>query len=66
MSGVIFSSDGNRSTDDVSPRKKSREKIVYPFTDDTAMARSVAASLIANNDLNSKDMAKRYFCLIDL
>ncbi len=31
------------------------------FTDDTAMARSIAASLIEHNgELNARDMAKRY------
>ena len=31
----------------------------YEFTDDTAMARSVAKSLIQHNKLNVSDMAKR-------
>ena len=48
-------------TDDAeSPKKKSRKKLIYPFTDDTAMARSVARSLIANKELDARDMARRY------
>ncbi|KAL3863996.1 hypothetical protein ACJMK2_005712 [Sinanodonta woodiana] len=40
--------------EDRQPRK------IYKFTDDTAMARSVAASLIEENGLNVKDMARRF------
>lgn len=32
----------------------------WTYTDDTAMARSVAASLIHNKGLDEKDMARRY------
>lgn len=43
-----------------SPSKKSGKKLMYAFTDDTAMARSVARSLIVKKDLDSRDMARRF------
>ncbi|XP_045190282.2 ADP-ribosylhydrolase ARH3-like [Mercenaria mercenaria] len=39
---------------------KKQKKDFYEFTDDSAMARSVAKSLIQNNGLDVKDMAKRF------
>ncbi|WAR20803.1 ADPRS-like protein [Mya arenaria] len=45
--------------DDSLPAKKKR-KGEYSFTDDTAMARSVAKSLIQHNQLNAKHLAQRF------
>ncbi|KAK3095103.1 hypothetical protein FSP39_010370 [Pinctada imbricata] len=40
--------------------KKDKKKKVWEFTDDTAMTRSVARSLIAHPDFSSVDMAKKF------
>ena len=40
--------------------KSSRSLQIYGYTDDTAMMKSVAGSLIANNGFDAHDMAKRF------
>ncbi|XP_060599900.1 ADP-ribosylhydrolase ARH3-like [Ruditapes philippinarum] len=47
-------------TDHASTEAKKRKKEFFEYTDDSAMARNVAKSLIQNNGLDTKDMARRY------
>ncbi|XP_046552646.1 ADP-ribose glycohydrolase ARH3-like [Haliotis rubra] len=69
--GAIYECEGNvklkdvlKTVKDIETRYKELEdgkKLeLLPFTDDTAMARSVAASLIAKKGFDVKDMAKRF------
>ncbi|KAJ8316997.1 hypothetical protein KUTeg_004901 [Tegillarca granosa] len=51
--------EANNAEKDTDADNASKKKI-WEFTDDTAMARSVASSLIENKGLNSRDMAKRF------
>ncbi|XP_046342813.2 ADP-ribosylhydrolase ARH3-like isoform X2 [Haliotis rufescens] len=69
--GAIYECEGNVKLKDVLKtvkdletnfkKLKDGEKLeLLPFTDDTAMARSVAASLVAKKGFDVKDMAKRF------
>ena len=46
----------------VAEGKKQKKGDPIAFTDDTAMARSIAASLIEKKDVNVRDIATRSVC----
>ncbi|KAK6174534.1 hypothetical protein SNE40_017791 [Patella caerulea] len=53
---TIYSIEASGGTDN----KGKQEEILYSYTDDTAMARSVAGSLIKHKGFQLKDMVKRF------